>query len=52
MNARHFEDVEMHVLELRQNVLNIFFVWVSAHHSPSCATFAEFLSSCSFVSSF
>jgi hypothetical protein len=51
-NARHFEDVEMPVLELRRNVLNTFFVWVSAHHSPSRVTFADFLISCSFVSSF
>jgi hypothetical protein len=51
-NAWHFEDVEMPVLELRRNVLNTLFVWVSTHHSPSSVTFAEFLISCSFVSSF
>jgi hypothetical protein len=33
-------------------VLNTLFVWVSTHHSPSSVTFAEFLISCSFVSSF
>jgi hypothetical protein len=43
---------EMPVLELRRNVLNTLFVWVSTHHSPSSVTFAEFLISCSFVSSF
>jgi hypothetical protein len=48
-NARHFEDVEMLVLELCRNVLNTLFVWVSAHHSPSRVTLAEFLISCSFV---
>jgi len=51
-NARHLEDVETPVLELRQNVLNTLFVWVSAHHSPSRVTLAKFLISCSFVSSF
>jgi hypothetical protein len=51
-NDRHFEDVEMSVLELCRNVLNTLFVWVSAHHSPTRVTFAKFLSSCSFVSSF
>jgi hypothetical protein len=51
-NARHFEDVEMPVLELRQKVLNTLFVWISAHHSPNRVTFAKFLSSYSFVSSF
>lgn len=51
-NARQFEDVETPVLELRRNVLNTLFSWVSAHHSPSRVTFAEFLNSCSFVSSF
>jgi len=48
-NARHFEDVEMPVLELCPNVLNMLFVWVSAH-TPSCVTFVKFLISCSFVS--
>jgi len=42
-NARHFEDVEMPVLELCRNMLNTLFVWVSAHHSLSCIAFAEFL---------
>jgi hypothetical protein len=51
-NAQHFEDVEMLVLELRRNVLNTLFVWVSAHHCPSRVTFAEFLISCSSVFSF
>jgi hypothetical protein len=40
------------VLELRRNVLNTLFVWFSAHHSPSHVTFAEFLISCSSISSF
>jgi len=51
-NARQFEDVETSVLELCRNVLNTLFLWVSAHHSPSRVTFAEFLNLCSFVSSF
>jgi hypothetical protein len=49
-NAQHFEDVEMPGLELCRNVLNTLFVWVSTH-SSSRVTFAEFLNSCSFVSS-
>jgi hypothetical protein len=37
---------------LARNVLNTLFLWVSAHHSPSRVTFAKFLISCFFVSSF
>jgi hypothetical protein len=48
-NARLFEDVELPVLDLCQNVLNTLFVWVSAY-SQSCLMFAEFLHSCSFYS--
>jgi hypothetical protein len=48
-NARLFEDVELLVLDLCRNVLNMLFVWVSAH-SPSRLMFAKFLHSCSFVS--
>jgi len=47
-NARLFEDVELPVVDLGQNVLNMLYVWVSAH-SPSRIIFAEFLHSCSFV---
>jgi hypothetical protein len=49
-NARLFEDVELPVLDLCQNVLNTLFLWVSAH-SLSRLMFAEFLHLCSFVSS-
>jgi hypothetical protein len=58
-----FEDVELLVVDLCQNVLNMLYVWVSVH-SSSCIMFAEFffyisiftfmffcLHSCSFVSS-
>jgi len=41
--------VELLVLDLCRNVLNMLFVWVSAH-SPSRLMFAKFLHSCSFVS--
>jgi hypothetical protein len=51
-NARHFEDVEMPLLELRRNMLNTLFIWVLAHHSPSRVTFAEFSISCFSVSFF
>jgi hypothetical protein len=50
-NARHFEDVEMPVLELCRNVLNMLFVWVSAP-TPSRVTFVEFLISYFFVFSY
>jgi hypothetical protein len=49
-NTRLFEDVELPVVDLCRNVLNMLYVWVSAH-SPSRIMFAEFLHSCSFVSS-
>jgi hypothetical protein len=49
-NTRLFEDVELPVVDLCRNVLNMLYVWVSAH-SPSCSMFAEFLHSYSFVSS-
>jgi hypothetical protein len=48
-NAWHFENVEMPVLELCRNVLNMLFVWVSAH-TLSRVTFVEFLISCFLVS--
>jgi len=48
-NARLFEDVELLVVDLCRNVLNMLYVWVSAH-SPSRIMLAEFLHSCSFVS--
>jgi hypothetical protein len=47
-NARLFEDVELLVVDLCQNVLNMLYVWVSAH-SPSHVMFAEFLRSYYFV---
>jgi len=50
-NAPHFEDVETSVLELRRNVLNTLYLWISAHHSLSCITFLEFLNLCSSFSS-
>jgi hypothetical protein len=49
-NARLFEDVDLPVVDLCQNVLNMLYDWVSAHN-PSRIMFAEFLYSCSFVSS-
>jgi hypothetical protein len=49
-NARLFEDVDLSVVDLCRNVLNMVYVWVSAH-SPCRVMFAEFLYSCYFVSS-
>jgi hypothetical protein len=37
-------------MDLCRNVLNMLYVWVSAHR-PSRIMFPEFLHSCSFVSS-
>jgi hypothetical protein len=48
-NARLFEDVELPSVDLCRNVLNMLYVWVSAH-SSSRIILAEFLHSCSFVS--
>jgi hypothetical protein len=42
-NAWNFEDVETSMLELQRNVLSTLYLWISAHHSPSCITFAKFL---------
>jgi len=49
-NARLFEDVEVSVGALCRNMLNMLYLWVSAH-SPGSMLFAEFLLSCSFISS-
>jgi hypothetical protein len=49
-NVRLFEDVELPIVDLCRNVLNMLYVWVSAHR-PSRFMLAEFLYSCSFVSS-
>jgi hypothetical protein len=45
-----FEDVEVSVGALCRNVLNMLYLWVSAH-SPGSMLFADFLLSCSFISS-
>jgi hypothetical protein len=42
--------VDLSVVDLCRNVLNMLYVWVSAH-SPSRIMLFEFLHSCSFVSS-
>jgi hypothetical protein len=49
-NSRLFEDVEITVEALCRNVLNMLYLWVSAH-SPGRMSFADFLLSCSFISS-
>jgi hypothetical protein len=49
-NSRLFEDVEGSVGALCKNVLNMLYFWVSAHSSGSML-FADFLLSCSFISS-
>jgi len=49
-NSRLFEDVEVPVGDLCRNVLNMLYLWVSAH-SPSSMLFIDFLLSCSFLSS-
>jgi hypothetical protein len=47
-NSRLFENVEVSVGALCRNVLNMSYLWVSAH-SPSSMLFADFLLSCSFL---
>jgi hypothetical protein len=49
-NSRLFENVEVSVGALCRNVLNMLYLWVSAHSSGSML-FADFLLSCSFLSS-
>jgi len=49
-NSRLFEDVEVPVGALFRNVHNMLYLWVSAH-SPGSVSFADFLLSCSFLSS-
>jgi len=41
-NARHFEDVEISMLELRKRLLNTLYIWIAAHHSLSVVTYADF----------
>jgi adenylate cyclase len=43
-NARHFEDVETSMVELRKSVLNKLYIWIASHHSLNVFTYAEFLS--------
>jgi hypothetical protein len=49
-DSRFFEDVEVMVGALCRNVFNMLYLWVSAH-SPGSMSFANFLLSCSFLSS-
>jgi hypothetical protein len=49
-NSRLFEDMEVSVGALCRNVLKMLYLWVSAHSSGSML-FADFLLSCSFLSS-
>jgi len=49
-NFRLFEDVEVKVGALCRNVLNMLYLWVSAH-SLGSMPYADFLLSCSFRSS-
>jgi hypothetical protein len=49
-NSRLFEDVEVTVGALCRNVLNMLYLWVSAHSSGRMS-FVDFLLSCSFISS-
>jgi len=49
-NSRLFENMEISVGALCRNVLKMLYLWVSAHSSGSML-FADFLLSCSFLSS-
>jgi hypothetical protein len=50
-NSRLFEDVEVQVGAFCRNALNMLYLWVSAH-SLGSMSYADFLLSCSFQSSF
>jgi hypothetical protein len=49
-NSKLFEDVEFSVGAICRKVLNLLYLWVSAHSSGSLL-FADFLLSYSFISS-
>jgi len=51
-NTQHFENVETLVLVLQKLLLNTLNIWIVAHRSLSVFTFADFLSICSFLSSY
>jgi hypothetical protein len=51
-NARHFEDVETSLIDLRKLMLNTLHLWIAAHHNLSVSTFADFLNLCSSLSSY
>jgi hypothetical protein len=42
-NARHFEDVETSMVELRKRLLNMLYIWIVSHHSVNVFTYANFL---------
>jgi len=41
-NARHFEDVETSMLELRKRLLSTLYIWIATHHNLSVFTNADF----------
>jgi hypothetical protein len=46
-NARHFEDVETSMKELRKLLVKMLHLWIAAHHSLIVSIFAYFLNLCS-----
>jgi hypothetical protein len=49
-NARHFEDVETSMLELRKHLLNTLYIWIAVQHSLSVFIYADFLNLFSVIS--
>jgi hypothetical protein len=42
-NARHFEDIETSMVELRKCLLNTLYIWLASQHSFNMFTYADFL---------
>jgi hypothetical protein len=42
-NARHFEDVETSIMELRKRLLNMLYIWIASRHSLNVFTYVDFL---------
>lgn len=42
-NARHFEDIETSMVELRKCLLNTLYIWLASQHSLNVFTYADFL---------
>jgi hypothetical protein len=41
--ARHFEDVETSMVDLRKRLLNTLYILIASHHSLNVFTYTDFL---------